>query len=56
MNCPQHERRPRHYAEAILSLKTKEERRKALAEVPEQFREMVRIHVEHAFMTRKKDD
>jgi hypothetical protein len=46
-------KRPRHYAEHICNLKTREERAKALAEVPEEFMSMVKSHVETFFMTRK---
>ncbi len=47
-------RRPRHYAEQICSLKTKEERNKALLEVPEEWRDLVKKHVENEFMRRKR--
>ena len=43
------EKRPRHFAEEILQLKTKEERRAALEQVPEEMRGLVRAHVEAAF-------
>lgn len=39
------EKRPRHYAAEIMQLKTREERRAALAEVPELYREIVMTHV-----------
>ena len=39
-------RRPREYAAAIGALPTKEERRAALDEVPEELRALVRKHVE----------
>lgn len=37
---------PRQYAAQILALETKEDRRAALAEVPEHLRDLVRAHVE----------
>lgn len=44
---------PRHYAEHILSLRKREDRAKALAEVPERFQDMVKKHVESHFMRMK---
>ncbi len=43
------EKWPRHYAESILALKTKEERIKALSEVPEHMQDLVKRHVEIAY-------
>ena len=42
-------KRPRHYAEEILQLKTREERLAALENVPEDMRGAVRLHVEVTF-------
>lgn len=36
------DKRPRHYCAEIVQLETKEERRKALSEVPEIYRDWVR--------------
>ncbi len=47
------EDRPRHYAERIMTLKTKEERKAALEQVPEEYRKLVETHVRNAFMRRK---
>ncbi len=44
-----HEKRPRHFAEEILQLKTREERLTALEQVPEGMRGMVKTHVEATF-------
>ena len=44
---------PRHYAQYIMGLKTKDERRAALDRVPEHFRELTRKHVEIEFERRK---
>ena len=43
------EKRPRHWAEEILQLKTREERLSALQNVPEDMRGLVQSHVEAAF-------
>lgn len=40
---------PRQYARQILAMPTKEERKAALADVPEHLRELVRTHVEIAW-------
>ncbi|SEJ28753.1 hypothetical protein SAMN04244579_03794 [Azotobacter beijerinckii] len=40
---------PRAWAARILALRTKEERQQALAEVPEELRELVKKHVEIAW-------
>ncbi|MCY1211809.1 hypothetical protein D9M71_659490 [compost metagenome] len=40
---------PRQYARQILAMETQEERRAALAEVPEHLRDLVRAHVEIAW-------
>ena len=42
-------KRPRHWAEEILQLKTREERLAALQNVPEDLRGAVRLHVEATF-------
>ena len=47
------DKRPREYADEIISLPTIECRKKALAEVPENIRELVKRHVVNAFMIRK---
>ena len=44
-----HAKRPRHYAEAILQLKTRQERLAALQNVPEGMRGMVEAHVKATF-------
>ena len=36
---------PRQYAAQILALESKEARQKALAEVPDEYRELVKTHV-----------
>jgi hypothetical protein len=46
------ELRPRHYAAEICALKTKEERRAALDQVPAIWRAMTRDHVESYFAMR----
>ena len=43
------EKRPRNFAEEILQLKTREERKAALEQVPEDMRGAVRLHVEATF-------
>ena len=43
------ETRPRQYARQICSMKTIEERRAALQEVPAHLRDMVKTHVETAW-------
>ncbi|WP_312957294.1 hypothetical protein [Stutzerimonas nitrititolerans] len=40
---------PRQYARQILAMHSKEERRAALAEVPEHLRDLTRAHVEIAW-------
>jgi hypothetical protein len=47
------EKRPRHYAEEILALKTREERSAALAKVPDIYRSWVEEYVKEAFWKRK---
>jgi hypothetical protein len=42
-------KRPRHYAQEICELKTKEQRREALESVPAQFREWVALLVKAKF-------
>ena len=42
-------KRPRHYSEEILQLKTREERLAALQNVPEDMRGAVKLHVEATF-------
>ena len=52
---PKEEKRPRHYAEEILSLKTREERRQALEKVPDIYRSWVEEYVKDHFMKKKHD-
>lgn len=47
------EDRPRHYADRIMKLKTKEERKAALEQVPEEYRKLVETHVRNAFEKRR---
>lgn len=44
---------PRHYAKEICDLKSREERREALAKVPERYRQIVMQHVVNTFAIRK---
>lgn len=44
-----HGQRPRHYARQIIGLRSQEERRAALANVPAEWRDLVRTHVEIAW-------
>jgi hypothetical protein len=44
------EKRPRHWANEIVKLKSREERKAALEKVPEEYRAMVKIHVENHFL------
>ena len=46
--------RPRDYAAQIIKMKTREERLEALLKVPEEWRDLVKKHVENEFMRRKK--
>jgi hypothetical protein len=46
-------KRPRHYAAEILDLKTVEERRAALNQVPTEQRERVELYVRNEFERRK---
>ena len=46
--------RPRHYAEAIMQLKTREERAQALEQVPEEFRHIVKFYIYDAWARRNK--
>ena len=48
------EKPPRTYADEILELKTKEERREALEKVPEDIRQLVKFYVFNHFATSKK--
>ena len=50
-----HEKRPRQYAAEIMALRTREERRNALANVPEHLRELTEAHVRITFDRRKTD-
>lgn len=45
-------KRPRHYAEEIMQLKTKDERKAALELVPEEIRHIVKFYVASAFAKR----
>nr|WP_256836291.1 hypothetical protein [Pseudomonas oleovorans] len=49
-------RRPRQYAAAIVALKSKDERRAALAEAPEHLRALVRKHVENTWNHPQRKD
>ena len=46
--------KPRHHAEAILLLPTREARKLALEQVPEEIRHIVRFYVAGAFARRTK--
>ena len=46
------EKRPRHYADEIMLLKTTGERRAALDQVPEDIRHIVKFYVADAFARR----
>ena len=46
--------KPRHYAEAILLLPTREARKLALEQVPEDIRHITRFYVETEFAKRQK--
>ena len=46
--------KPRHLAEAILLLPTREARRLALAQVPEEIRHIVRFYCEAEFSKRQR--
>ncbi len=48
--------RPRQYAAAIVALKSKDERRTALEQVPEHLRNLVRTHVEIAWNHPQRKD
>jgi len=45
--------RPRHYAERIIALPTREARSEAMKEVPEHFRNLVADHVRIHFALKK---
>ena len=45
---------PRHHAEAIMMLKTKEERKAALEQVPEDIRHIVKFFVASEFAKRNR--
>jgi len=45
---------PRQYAHEILQLKTREERRTALMNVPENIRDWVKFYVEDCFEKRRQ--
>ena len=47
-------KQPRHYADEILKLRTKEERRAALEQVPEEMRQTVKFYVHDHFAKRHK--
>lgn len=47
------EKRPRYYAEEIIAMKDIEQRREALEQVPERFRDWVRFYVVDHFNKRK---
>ncbi|WP_339079653.1 hypothetical protein [Pseudomonas sp. TMP9] len=46
---------PRQFARQIVAMPTKEARRAALAEVPEDLRDLVRTHVEDAWNKPKRN-
>lgn len=48
------EKRPRFYAAEIIALKTKEERRAALAKVPEHLRDWVEFYVRDSVERKRK--
>jgi hypothetical protein len=48
------EKRPRQYAQEIIVMTTKEQRRAALEQVPEQFRDWVKFYVIDHFNKRRK--
>jgi hypothetical protein len=43
------EKRPRHYAAEIAKLKTLEERRTAIEQVPEHYKEIVKTHLKNTW-------
>lgn len=47
------EKRPRQYAQEIIAMKDREQRREALEQVPEQFRDWVKFYVVDHFNKRK---
>ena len=47
------QKRPRHYAEEIVKLKSREERKSALEKIPDEFKAMVKTHVEVYFLRKK---
>jgi alkylhydroperoxidase/carboxymuconolactone decarboxylase family protein YurZ len=48
------EKRPRHYAAEIATLKTLEQRRNALEKVPQNFQEIVKAHLKNAWFANQK--
>jgi len=46
------DKKPRHHAAEIAALPTREQRRSALEDVPPEWRELVRRHVEVVFLLR----
>ena len=48
------EKRPRHYAEEIMALKTRQERRDALDKVPDKYKDWVADYVKSAYSLRRK--
>lgn len=50
------ETRPRQYARQILGMASKEERKAALANVPEHLQAMTKLHVEIAYKQRNKEE
>ena len=48
------EPRPRHYAEAIMQLKTREERAQALEQVPTEIRHITKFYVESEYAKRQR--
>ena len=39
------DKRPRHYAQEIIGLKTRKQRNAALAKVPAEYQKLVKLHV-----------
>jgi hypothetical protein len=48
-----HEKRPRHYIQEIVNLKTREERRAALDKVPDKYKDWVKQEVVFYFELQK---
>ena len=48
------EKRPRHYAEEIMALQTRQERRDALDKVPDKYKDWVADLVKSAYSLKRK--